>query len=74
MSSDLIPQLGRRSYGWEEHDWQHICLAIDTWNESSHDPDAVFWVKEIFDEYGLWDHEAEEPDTKAIRQLYMNRT
>lgn len=79
MSTGKVPASihGRRSYGMETEDWQHLAMAYDTWNDhiasgTEIDPDLKEFVKDVFDSYGLWDYNNDEPNLGSYRQLIMN--
>lgn len=71
-----IPMNGRRSHGLGQEDWQHLAMAYDTWNDhlatcSQIDQDLKAFVKDVFDSYGLWDDNLDEPMLGAYRQMFM---
>lgn len=71
---------GRFSYGMTTEDWQRLASAYDTWNVyvenlecgCEEDEDVVAFVRDIFDAYGYWDTENDEPMLGAYRNLIMN--
>lgn len=67
---------GRRSYGLTEDDWRQLATAYDTWNdhlacEDEIDEDLKEYVKGVFDAYGFWDDNNDEPMLGSYRQMFM---
>ena len=76
MSNYPIRPVGRRSGGLKEQDWSNLAMAYDTWNDHTAvaeviDPDLKAFVKDVFDDYGLWDHNLDEPMLGQYRQMFM---
>lgn len=72
-----VPMFGRRSDGMTTQDWTNLASAYDTWNDhlaasDEVDPDLREFVKDVFDEHGLWNPTLEEPDVLRYRQMIYN--
>lgn len=73
-----VPMLQRRSLKMDEHDWQQLACAYDTWNEhaivSYHiDEDLKSFVRDVFSSYGLWDDMLDEPMLGQYRTMFNHR-
>jgi len=71
-----MPMHGRRSFNMTTEDWQNLASAYDTWNDrldccEEIDPDLKEFVKEVFDSYGLWNHNEDEPNLSQYRTIIM---
>lgn len=72
-----VSMYGRRSNGMDEEDWQHLASAYDTWNDHLAvteviDEDLRAFVKDVFEDYGLWNPILEEPDLEQYRRMFYN--